>query len=175
VAAPETLDIAEFTAHLRGVLLPIGLRLDDIRIYGRDLHLVHPPFSAEMPAPGRLEAIVHETSLAAFLEAQSPAGLKDFRVEARDGKLVIRAVKVVIVSIPATAICRLRIEDGQRLFVDLESVEVGGGASIKTLVQNQLDRINPIIDAKQLPMVKANLTGVTVENGAVIVSGEVTA
>jgi hypothetical protein len=116
---------------------------------------------------------VSEASLAAFLEAQAPAGLRDFKVEARDGKLYVKAVKTVIVAIPATAVCALRIEDRRRLMVELESVEVAGGTSIKTLVQNQLDRINPIVDAADLPMVQATLDEVRMEGGGVILIGQV--
>jgi hypothetical protein len=169
----ETLDVGEFTAHLRNLVLPMGLRVDDVRLYGKGLHLERTPFAARLEAPGTLEVFVGEASLAAFLEAQAPAGLKDFQVEARDGKLHIRAVKTVIVAIPATAVCRLRIEDGRRLFVELESVEVAGGASIKTLVQNQLDRINPIVDAADLPLVRATLNEVKVDRGGVILTGQV--
>ncbi|MGV3618269.1 MAG: DUF2993 domain-containing protein [Fimbriimonas sp.] len=169
----DTLDVGEFTAHLREIVLPMGLRVDDVRIHGVGLHLERTPFSARLQAPGRLEVFVSEASLAAFLEAQAPAGLRDFKVEARDGKLYVKAVKTVIVAIPATAVCALRIEDRRRLMVDLESVEVAGGTSIKTLVQNQLDRINPIVDAADLPMVQATLDEVRMERGGVILTGQV--
>lgn len=151
----------------------MGLRVDDVRLYGRGLHLVREPFAAQLQSPGKLEVFVSETSLAEFLERQAPAGLKDFKVEARDGKLFVKAVKTMIVAIPATAVCALRVEEGKRLMVDLESVEVAGGASIKTLVQNQLDRINPIVDAADLPMVNATIEEVRMENGGVILTGQV--
>lgn len=169
----ETLDIGEFTAHLRSIVLPLGLRVDDVRIYGKALHLEQEPFSATLPEPGKLEVFVSETSLAEFLERQSPAGLKNFRVEARDGKLFVNAVKTIIVSIPATAVCRLKIVNQRQLFVELESVEVGGGASIRTLVQNQLDAINPIVDIADIPMVRASLDEIRMENGGVILVGRV--
>ena len=169
----ETLDIGEFTAQLRNLMLPMGLRVDDVRLYGKGLHLVREPFSAKLESAGQLEVFVSEASLAMFLEAQAPAGLKDFRVEARDGKLYVRAVKTVIVAFPANAVCTLRIENGRQLFVDLESVEVAGGASIKTLVQNQLDKINPIVDAADLPMVQARIDGLKVEAGGITLTGQV--
>jgi hypothetical protein len=173
VPSNETLDVGEFTAHLRDIVLPMGLRVDDVRLYGRGLHLVREPFSAQLPTPGKLEVFVSEASLAEFLERQAPAGLKDFKVEARDGKLYVKAVKTMIVAIPATAVCTLRVEDKKRLMVELESVEVAGGTSIKTLVQNQLDRINPIVDADDLPMVKATIEEVRMERNGVILTGQV--
>lgn len=171
----DTLDVAEFSAHLKGVTLPLGLIVDDVRIAGQGIHLEREPFVAKLSAPGRLEVFVSVTALAKFLEAQAPAGLKDFRVEGKDGKLVVRASKTVIVPIPATAVCALRIENGRQLFVELESVEVAGGASIRNLVQNQLDRINPLVDAADLPMVKATLDQVRIEPNGVILSGSVEA
>lgn len=173
VPSNDTLDVGEFTAHLRDLILPMGLRVDDVRLYGRGLHLEREPFSARLQAPGKLEVFVSEASLAEFLERQAPAGLKDFRVEARDGKLYIKANKTMIVSIPANAVCSLRVEDRRRLMVDLESVEVAGGTSIKTLVQNQLDKINPIVDTADLPMVRGTIDEVKMERGGVILLGQV--
>lgn len=175
MASQETLDIGEFTAHLRNTVLPMGLNIDDIRIYGSKIRLIHPPFSAAMSQPGKLEVFVSSGSLAAFLEKLGPAGLRDFRVEAADDRIVVRAVKVVLIPIASTAVARLRIHEGRQLFIELDSVEVAGGAPLKNLVQGQLDQINPVLDVAQLPFVKARLTGVTMDRGGIVVTGEVEA
>lgn len=173
VAAQDSLDIAEFTAHLRNVTLPMGLIIDDIRIYGQGIHLDREPFAAKLAQPGRLEVFVSEAQLARFLEKLRPAGLRDFRVVATDGMLTVHAIKDLILPIPAVAVARLRIQDERQLFVDLESVQIAGATSLKHMVQNQLDQINPILDAADLPMVRARLTQIVTDNGGVIVTGEV--
>jgi len=150
----------------------MGLNVDDVRLAGRGLRLQRKPFEAQVSEPGDLEVFVSEGSLADFLNRLAPAGLTNFSIDARDGKLHVRATKVVLLPIPATAVCTLRVVNQQQLFVDLESVEVAGGASIKTLIQSQLDRINPLVDAADLPL-QAKIDRVTVENGGVVLRGTV--
>jgi hypothetical protein len=171
VSKKETLDVGEFTAHLRNVKLPMGLLVDDVRLAGSGLHLQHDPFVAKVVEPGQLEVFVSEASLADFLNVQAPAGLRNFQVEARDGKLFVLAVKTVIVDLKASAVCTLRIVDQSKLMVDIESVDVGG-AGVKNLIQSQMDRLNPVLDVADFP-VKAKLLSVGVERNGVILFGTV--
>ena len=78
-------------------------------------------------------------------------------------------MKSLVFDVPAKAVCTLRIVDGQKLFVDLESVEILG-AGAKNLVQSQLDKINPVLDADSFP-ISATLTEVTTDAGVVTVRG----
>ncbi|AIE87558.1 DUF2993 domain-containing protein [Fimbriimonas ginsengisoli] len=167
----EKVDVGEFTVHLRDVLLPMGLRVDDVRFGGKGLHIERSPLVISAPEPGQLEAFVGEASLAEFLNAKAPAGLRKFQVRAKDGKLFVDAVKTVLVDLKASAVCTLRIEDGRKLMVDIESVDVAG-AGIKTLLQNQLDKVNPIFDIAEFP-VDASLDSVRVEDGGVLLFGHV--
>lgn len=121
--------------------------------------------------PGTLEVFVSEASLASFLDTQAPAGLKNFKVQARDGKLFVHAVKTVIVDLKASAVCSLVIEDWRKLIVVLESVDVAG-AGIKNLIQAQLDKINPIFDLSDLP-VNGALETISMEKGGVVLFGSV--
>ena len=167
----QKIDVDEFTVHLRNVSLPMGLRVDDVRLAGRGLHLEKEPFVISVPEPGRLEVFVSDASLAAFLEGQAPAGLKNFKIQARDGLLHVQAVKTVLVDLKANAVCSLRIEERRKLMVVLESVDVAG-AGVKNLIQSQLDKVNPIFDVAEFP-IKATLESVTVDDGGVILLGTV--
>lgn len=167
----DKLDVGEFTAHLRNVMLPMGLRVDEVRLAGKGLHVERKPLVVTVAEPGQMEVFVGEESLAAFLDAKSPAGLRNFKVQARDGKLFVQAVKTVIVDLSATAVCSLRIEGGRLLMVDILSVDVAG-AGLKGLLTSQLDRINPILDAAEFP-IDVTLDSVTADNGGVLLFGRV--
>lgn len=167
----DKLDVGEFSIHLRNVVLPMGLTVDDVRLAGRGLHLEKKPFVARIPEPGQMEVFVSQESLAKFLDAQAPAGLRNFSVQARDGKLFVNAVKTVLVDLKASAVCTLRIADGTKLMVDLQSVDVAG-AGIKTLLQSQLDKLNPVLDAADFP-IDATLNSVTIDRGGVVLLGQV--
>lgn len=172
VSGTLRIQVGSVHAELRKVQLPIGLVLDLIRIDGDALQLQPNPFEAHLPQPGKLEVEIGNESLAAFLESRSPAGLRNFKVDIRDGKVFIQATKKIVVDVKASAVCTLRIEGNQQIFVDLESVDVMGG-SLKNLVQSQLDEMNPVFDAKDLP-VAAALRSVKSANGKIQIMGSVT-
>jgi hypothetical protein len=81
----------------------------------------------------------------------------------------VDATMQVILSVPVSAVCTLRIDQGKRLFIDLESVSVLGGAP-KAMVQKQLDAINPVFDLDTLP-VDGNLESVEVADGKALLKG----
>lgn len=167
----EKIDVGEFTAHLRNVSLPMGLKVDDVRLAGRGLHLERDPFVIEIPEPGKLEVFVSDASLAAFLEKQAPAGLRNFKIEAKDGRLHVNAVKTVIVDLKASAVCSLEIRDRQKMYVVLESVDVAG-KGVKNLIQSQLDKINPVFDLADFPF-DGTLESITIDQGGVILFGKI--
>jgi hypothetical protein len=164
----QKLDVGHFELVLQDVELPMGLSLNALTLTGKNLHLENEPFGIEMPAPGKLRALVLQENLAAFLNKQAPGGLKDFKVELTEGKIHVQATMMIM---KAVAVCNLRIHNGEALFVDLERVDVMGvGAT--NLVQNQLDKINPVIEVKDLP-VKARLTDFDISKGQLVLYGEI--
>jgi len=169
----RTLEIQSFDANLRGLILPMGLRVDSVKVSGFGLKCSYKPFEATSDEPGNLEVFVSEKDLAEFLNKMSPAGLKNVSVEAKGGTLHIRATKTVLIDVKAYAICSLRIADGKKLFVDLESIDIMG-AGPKQLIQSQLDKINPIVDTADFPM-DATLVTVEVAQGGVLVRGRIEA
>ncbi len=166
-----SISVGDFTAHLENLTLPMGLTLARMDLKGSGLDWQKEPFSIQLASPGTFEAHLKDEELTSFLEKQAPGGLKSFKVQAKDGKLFVDAVKSLIFDVPAKAVCTLRIVDGRQLFVDLESVEILG-AGAKNLVQAQLDKINPVLDVDTFP-VDAVLSKVTAADGVVKVEGTV--
>ncbi|MDR3689003.1 MAG: LmeA family phospholipid-binding protein [Fimbriimonas sp.] len=164
-------DIGRFEANLAGVMLPMGLRLEKVILSGGNLKVVGNPFSAELDEPGRLEVNVSEADLADFLNRMSPAGLKNVSVEAKNGLLHIRATKTVLIEVKANVTCSLRIVEGTKLFVDIQTVDVMG-VGTKQLMQTQIDKINPVIDTLDFP-VPSRLEEVEIVNGMIRVRGRV--
>lgn len=171
VQSKRTLEIGSFEAVLTGLVLPMGLRVESVKLSGIGLKCSYEPFSATADVPGKLEVFVAEQDLADFLNKMSPAGLKNVSVEARGGTLHIRATKTVLIDVKAYAICSLRIVEGKRLFVDLESIDIMG-AGPKQLIQSQLDKINPVLDTADFP-VNATLDTVEVAKGGILLLGRI--
>lgn len=166
---PQTLDVGQVEVVLQNVALPMGLVINGVTLVAKQVHLEKDPFKITVPEPGTLEALVFAPNLADFLNKQAPGGLKDFKVELRDGKVHVQASIMIM---KALAVCTLRIQDETQLFVDLESVDVMG-VGAKNMVQSQLDKINPVLDAADLP-IEAKLTGYEISDGRLIIRGLIT-
>ena len=171
VKAPKRLELGSLNARLERLKLPMGLVLDRVDISGENVHLEGDPFKIELEKPGALEVVVSEKSLEAFLNEKAPGGLSGFEATLVNDKIYIQANMQMILTIRAAAVCTLRVEGGKQLFVDLESVDVLG-VGAKNLVQKQLDSLNPILDASDLPL-DATITSAKVAKGEIVVRGEV--
>lgn len=165
---PQHLDIGQFEFIARDVALPMGLTINALTLTGADVHLESDPLHLSSPTPGKLKALVFAENLASFLNSQSPGGLRDFKVELKEGRIHVQASIMIM---KASAVCTLRIQDGEALYVDLESVDVLG-VGAKNLVQAQLDKINPVMKMSDLP-IEAELTDWTIEDGKLILEGDV--
>lgn len=168
------MQVGEFEATFRNVVLPMGLTIDSIAISGGRTELALDPFSIVPDRPSEMLIMVTGSSLAAFLTAKAPGGLKDFSVNLAGGKLRVAASIKMIFEVRAEAVCGLRLADGKELFVDLETLEtVSGpkGIAPKSLVQGHLDQINPVIDLHTLP-VTANIRSIKISDGAIVMAGE---
>jgi hypothetical protein len=165
------IDVGLVQANFKDLVLPMGLKVDTVKISGEGLHIETEPFAATMKLPGAFEVFVGEASLAQFINKKSPGNMRNITVEAKGGKLHVKGSIVMILEIPASAICTLRIVENRYLFVDLESVNVlGAGAT--NLVQSQLDKLNPIMDVDDFP-VRATMDQVEVVEGGVLLLGTV--
>lgn len=146
----------------------MGLTINAITLHASSLHLEKEPFKIQIPEPGALEALILEPNLASFLNKQAPGGLRDFKVELKEGKIHVQASVMIM---KASAICNLRIQDGTALYVDLESVDVMG-VGAKNMVQSQLDKINPVLDTKDLP-IDSVLTDYEIADGKLVLRGQI--
>lgn len=168
----KTLDVGHVAARLLSVTLPMGLVLDEVIVQGEGLHLEKEPFSLTLAQPGSLEVRLGADSLAAFLEKKAPGGLSGFQVQIRGGEIVVNARANIIISINVGAVCKLRVEEGAKLYVDLVRVEAIGGSGAHNLVQRQLDSINPVMDAADLPL-DARIETVEMENDWIVLRGKI--
>jgi hypothetical protein len=161
--------VRAFGASFDGLALPVGITIDHVMIEGADATIKHDPFQINLLTPGRFEAHVGERNLAAFLNKEAPGGLKDFLVTIQDGKLYVTAIAKMLFEIKAEAVCTLRVVDGKLLYVDLESVEMMG-VGAKALVEQQLDKVNPVLNAAEFPL-KVTIERVDARDGEVILFG----
>ncbi len=167
----QHVEVGPFAFSIRDILLPMGLNVGSVEVQGFGGTLDSKPFALKLVQPGTMVANVDEEDLAAFLEKQAPGGLHEFSVSAADGKLTVRAKKTVIVDLKIAAVATLRIVEGRQLWIDVESVDVMG-AGAKNLVQGQIDKINPVLDTKDLPVV-AHLESVEIIDRKVVLRGTV--
>jgi hypothetical protein len=151
----------------------MGLVLDEVLIQGEAVHVDKDPFNVVLVEPGSLEVRISEAALAAFLNKKAPGGLSDFQVTMLEGYVRVEAKASIIISkVDVAAVCKLRIEEGAKLFVDLVRVEAIGGTGAHNIVQRQLDGINPVIDVDHLP-VQATLTSVESDHHWLVVLGTI--
>jgi len=163
--------VGQVEATFRDVALPFGLTIDLIRLTTRNAAIKRDPFQIDLAKPGNLVVTVSEQNLQAFLEKQSPGGLRGFEVKLHEGKVIVEATAQLIVGLRARAICTLRIVDGTQLWVDLKDVEVFG-VGAKGLVEKQLERINPVLDAAEFPF-EVKLDKVIVVDGELVLTGRI--
>ncbi len=167
--AGDTVEIGKYEVKLQDGVLHIGLTVDLVEISGASLTVSGPPLKVEAQDHADITIAISEGAVAAFLEKKAPVGMRDFSVKIADGRLQIEAIKTVLVDLKMKAICSLRIDKGARVFIDLVSVDVMG-AGIKQFVQNQLDKVNPVIDIETFP-IRATLTDIVAESGMLKVNG----
>lgn len=167
----QRVEVGPFAFNFKDILLPMGLNVANVDIQGLGGTLDSKPFSLTLVQPGNMVANVEEADLASFLEKQAPAEMHGFSVRAEGGKLHVRAKKTVLVDLKVTAVATLRIVEGRQLWIDVESVDVMGTGA-KHFVQSQIAKINPVLDASDLP-VDATLESVEVGNGRVVLRGTV--
>lgn len=148
----------------------MGLVVDRIEIEGSQVSAETEPFRLELGTPAVVNAYVAALDIVEFLNLESPGGLKDFAISIRGGKLFVEATARVIVEVRAKAVCTLRIHEGQALYIDLETVDVMG-LGAKNMVQGHLDQINPILDAKDLP-VAMSIESVEADHDRVLLHGK---
>jgi len=166
----KQIDIGQVDATFRNIALSIGLVIESVVIKAQNAKIETDPFRFTLPEPGDVTVTVTQEAIESHLETMAPGGLRDFRVALISGQVLVEATARVILDIRAKAVCTLRIVDGTQLFVDLQDVDVLGG-SAKKLVENQLSKVNPILDASELPL-SLVMEEIVVEDGRVTIYGK---
>lgn len=157
---------------LNGLDLDFGLSLRRIRLRAERGTLVfREPIGLSLPSPARLLLEIEQDAIAAFLERQSPGGLKDFAVEARGGLLHVKATARVVFDVRAAVRCALSIEPPSQLRVLLEGAD-SVAAIARGMIEAQLEKVNPIIDLARLPF-SAAFRSVEIEDGVVRLEVEI--
>ncbi|MCW5935851.1 MAG: LmeA family phospholipid-binding protein [Fimbriimonadaceae bacterium] len=156
------------TASSEGLVLPVGLRIGNLQLDlgGASFDLATNRLT--LAEEGSATAVVREQDVAAFIERQSDGVLRQVEAEIGGGLVKIHATAKLIFEVRATVTCRLVIEDDRRLVVELEDVSV---PLARGAVEGQLAKINPLIDAADLPLTLL-LREVTAESGAITLRAE---
>lgn len=156
--------------HLEGLSLAKAPRLDEVFIEGGPLHVAQEESGEIVPVgSGELTVLVRSDSIAQFLESQGAGGLSNFQVSVSQEGVRVQAVKTVLIPIQAVALVKLEVENGADVHVRLVTAEALG-VGVRTLIEDQLAKINPIFQASDLPF-PCVLTGVVHEAGQVRIEG----
>ena len=168
---PESREITieSGVATFANIVLPMGLQIASLEVTGSGFTLESSPFRISGTSPCAVRATVIESDVASFLRVKAPANITFQSVRLADGHIHIAAAMQVLITIMAHAVCRLVIVDKKQLVVELVSVEVLGMGG-KSLVQKQLDAINPLIDVADLPL-PMELRAVETLDGQIVLTG----
>jgi hypothetical protein len=166
----KNLSVANVTAVLGGVRLPFGLLLDEFTIEGENLHVGIEPYALSMDSPGRFKAVITEAAIKQFLDPRLPTAIRKSDVEVVEGKILINALAKIIIEVRVSAVCTLESKDGRMINVVLTSVEPGG--PVRGMLESQLDQINPVFDANDLP-IPVTVESVSIEPGRILLTGTI--
>lgn len=165
------LKIGSLSISARNIELDFGLTIASFDISSGPGSAVIDPFNLKLDEPGKMTATVTDQSVAQLLQKQSPPQVKDFRVQLLDQKILVDCTANIIVSIPVKAVCTLEIVNKNQLFVRLQDVDAMGGKATN-IISSQIDKINPVLDAKDLP-VNVEFTSVDCSDNLITLHGQV--
>lgn len=148
--------------------LPTGLVIDDLTISGRDISFI-PSTSVSLMQPAEAIVIIRQESLRQYLEALAPGGLSGFEVNAGSGIITVSALARIVISIRATALCKLDVSTDKTISVVIESVDP---PPARHLVERQVAQINPIVDLTTLPY-DLRIVAVQILDGYISIKGTV--
>ncbi len=148
---PKSVGIGRFEAELFDVELPLGLKVQSVHITGESVQISHPPFKLVAPNPAKVRIVVLEAAITEMLANNTSLGLKKIQVRLADGRVHVDAAITILVELSLTAVCTLRVVDESKIYIDIESVKAHG-VGIKQLVTSRLETLNPVLDAKMLPI-----------------------
>lgn len=164
----ETIRAGAWAATFADLETSVGLAIEELTLQAEETRIDTDPFVVTMK-PAEMEAKISAQAVANFLELKAPGGLSAFAVTLDDGKVIIEASARMLVVIRARVVCTLRIANGKQIWVDLASAD-GVPSPARGLVESNLAKVNPVFDAKDLPL-DVTLTEVTVDDGMIVLHG----
>ena len=162
------IQIGTLETKLTWFMTPVGLLIDEVTVSGGPLTIDQKSLR-ESTGELEFEAIVRNQSIAVFLEKLKPAGLHSFEVAVQADGVHVKAVKTVLLPIPATAHAILKLDENGALAIELISAEAMG-AGLKSVVASQLAEMNHLVEADMFP-VPVEFREVIHEEGQVRVLG----
>ena len=107
--------IRDLGVRIEGLMLPIGLEIDEAAVSGSDVVVLTDPFSLKL-GPGATAIVrVSCESVRKYLSTLDIAGLRDVTVETEGGLLKVSGTVTVLIPIRATALCALVVREGKML------------------------------------------------------------
>lgn len=169
----KRISIGSLNASFENIELDFGLTIAKFEITSETAAADIDPFNLQLQNPGNLRAVVTAEAVRRLLEAKAPGNISNFQVQIADGLIYVDATASIVINVPVKAACYLEIIDDKQIVVRIKSVDVMGGAA-KGIVENQLAKINPILDVRQLPL-DIRLQEVAAQNNEIVVTGKVIA
>lgn len=154
--------LQSLSALADGLTLPNGLNIDEatfvLPALTYDAKAQHLVSEGESHAKFRLS----EASILELLKTKLPGQISNPQVRLADNMVSVTVSVQVLITIDVTARCKLRIQDGKELWVDLIDVDKPG--PVYSIVEAQLSQINPVFSADTLPF-PVTLTSCQVVSG----------
>jgi len=150
----EHLSVTVGRLHLSN--LPV---INQISVSGDQATFREEGATIETSAPYRVEVEINEADLCAFVRTQLPDRLRLRDLRITEAGIEFSADAVVIVPIPVRILLRLAILNETEIHVVADNVNVLG-AGPKQVISNQLQLLNPLLRARDLP-VAVRFTGVS--------------
>ncbi len=139
--------IRDLGVRMEGLVLPMGLEIDEAAVSGSDVEIKTDPFSLKLGSQATAIVRVSCESIRSYLSTLDFGGLRDVTVETVGGLLKVSGTVTVLVPIRAAALCALSVREGKMLDIVLDSADPGAAFS---LIDRQLKGINPVLDLSRL-------------------------
>lgn len=162
--------VAKANLEAQELVLPNGLTLDRVKLQASSLNIQTKPTTVSTGDTATVEVFVSIGHLLRFLDGQLPAQLSNVALSHRDGMLLIQASVNILISLEVAVLCRLVIKDEAQIWVEADKVQMAG-VGAKSLIQDQLAKVNPVFDASELPF-PLKLKSAEVTDEGVTIRGE---
>lgn len=167
--AQKPLRIEGLVLTATGIRLPDGLALDRLEIEAADASIELETRTPSLPGGAAARAFLSAAGLQFAIQDRLPALISDLQISLEPGAIIMDCRVKFVFEIPIRARFGLRIVDASKLNIFLIDVDKGG--PVPGLLSGQLDQVNPVFNATDLP-VPFSLHAVEIGNDFVVVQGQ---